>query len=327
MRCRRPDLRAVAAVLVAVAIAPGCSGGDDQFLEQVETAAPPAQPGLPAADVADALVAVTVSVRAGTAVGVYSTGLYWRRRDTVVTVNASLARRADVVLASGRTTTGHVVGRDAATGIVVLHVTGPGPAPPAIARDAPRLGSQAVALSEGADSIARSTVASVSALDSRPVRGFAVTVVELDQAVDGAGAPVMNRRAEVIGVNVASASRRALVLPAATIDRIVSTLRAGRIPSHRTLGAHVVPLTRRVVSEFDLAVTRGVIVKAVDHGAPAERAGVRPGDIIVGIGGREIHDAADYLEADSPSAGTLEVVRGNRHLVLRTGRDPDVSER
>jgi len=143
MRCRRLDVRAVAALLVAVALAPGCSGGDDQFLEQVETTAPPAQPGLPAADVADVLAAVAVSVRPSKADGPHSTGLFWRGRSTVVTVNSALSREAEVVLASGRTATGDVVGRDAATGIVLIRVAGRTPAPPPIARDAPRLGSQA----------------------------------------------------------------------------------------------------------------------------------------------------------------------------------------
>lgn len=320
MRCRRPDLRAVAAVCAAVAIAPGCGGGDDQFLEQVDTTAPPAQPGLPAADVADVLAVVAVSVRPAKTGGPHSTGLFWRGRGTVVTVNSSLAREAEVVLASGRTATGDVVGRDAATGLVVIRVAGRTPAPPQIARDMPRLGSQAVALSEDADGIARSTVANVSAFGARGFDGSRVALVELDEAVDAAGAPVMNRRAQVIGVNVANVERRALVLPAATVDRVVSALRTGRTPSHMTLGCRVVPLTRRIIAEFGLSTDRGVLVKAVDSGSTAERSGVRAGDIIVKIGAREIQGVADYFRADASSVRELEIVRGSQRLALAIGR-------
>jgi S1-C subfamily serine protease len=315
MRGRRPDPRAVVAVSAALALVSGCRGGDGEYLEQIETTPPPARPGLPAADVADELAAVTVSIRpAGR--GPQSTGLFWRRNDTVVTVNPSLARNARVVLASGGRAVGGVVGRDPVTGIVVVHVPGRTPTPPPVAEQAPRPGTQAVALSEGADGIARSTVASVSALADRALRGIAVTVVELDQPVDAAGAPVMNRRGEVIGVNVTNAQRRALVLPAATVDRVVAALLAGRRPSHRALGSHVVPLTPSLRSEFGLSVDTGVLVRAVDAGSFAARAGVRPGDVIVGIAGREIRSVSDYLKAAGASTTVLDVVRGNRRLAL-----------
>lgn len=316
MRRRRPNLCVFAAVSAAVALGTGCTGGDDQFLEQVETSPPPAQPGLPAADVTDVLIAVAVSVRPSQGVGVQSTGLLWGTRGTVVTVNPSLRRGSDVLLASGKTVKGRVVGRDAVTGIVVIRVSGRVPAPPPVARDVPRLGSQAVALSEDANGIARSTVATVSALAPRPLGGEPVTVVELDQAVSSPGAPVMNRRAELIGMHVASAGARALVLPAAIVARAVSTVRAGAAPAHRTLGTQVVPLTRRVISDYDLAAVRGVLVKVVDEGSTAARSGVRPGDILVRIGEREIHSVSDYLVAYYGTIRELEIVRGTRRLVL-----------
>jgi serine protease Do len=61
-------------------------------------------------------------------------------------------------------------------------------------------------------------------------------------------------------------------------------------------------------------VERGVLVGSVDGGSPAARAGLRAGDIVVGLGGRPVADSDalwDLIEQEPPGAAlVLDVLRG-----------------
>ena len=126
-------------------------------------------------------------------------------------------------------------------------------------------------------------------------------VIQTDAALNpgNSGGPLLNSRAEVVGVNTAIIRGAQALCFAVAIDTaawvIPQLLQHGRVKrAHLGVGGSTMPLHRRVVLAYGLAQTQGVRVSSVEQGSPADRAGVREGDVIVGLDGNAV-DSVDRL--------------------------------
>jgi S1-C subfamily serine protease len=104
---------------------------------------------------------------------------------------------------------------------------------------------------------------------------------------------LVNGRGEVVGVNTAiirPAQGLCFAIPSNTATFVAGQLlRFGRVKrSYVGLGGQDIPLHRRVVRYHKLAGDGGVLVIQVEPGSPADRAGIREGDIIVEFDGLPI---------------------------------------
>src|SRR4030095_1189509 len=118
-----------------------------------------------------------------------------------------------------------------------------------------------------------------------------VDLVQTDAAISpgNSGGALVNGRGEVVGVNVAyippeqGAVAIGFAIPAATaVDVVGQLLRNGRA-THSYLGIQPDQVTSEVASQLGLDQARGVLVREVVEGGPADRAGLRPGDGVVRI--------------------------------------------
>jgi S1-C subfamily serine protease len=116
-------------------------------------------------------------------------------------------------------------------------------------------------------------------------------VIQTDAALNpgNSGGPLVSSRGEVIGVNTA------VILPAqgicfaigANTARVIAgwLITEGRVRRARIgVGGENVPISRRYVRHFGLGSESGVRVRQVERDSPAERAGLRDGDLIIGLG-------------------------------------------
>ena len=142
-------------------------------------------------------------------------------------------------------------------------------------------------------------------------------VIQTDAALNpgNSGGPLLNSRAEVIGVNTAIIRGANSICFAVAIDIaawvIPQLLQHGRVRrGHLGVGGNTVPLHRRVVLAHALAQASGVRVLQVEPGSPADRAGVRADDVIVGLDGVDI-DSVDRLHQ------TLDASRIQRDCTIK----------
>jgi len=126
-------------------------------------------------------------------------------------------------------------------------------------------------------------------------------VIQTDAALNpgNSGGPLLDSRGEVIGVNTAIIRDAQAISFAIAIDTvkwvIPQLLRHGRIRrAYLGLGGQTVAIDRRVVLHHGLGLSHGVRVVSLDPQSPAAQAGLREGDIVLGIDGVTI-DSVDAL--------------------------------
>ncbi len=230
-----------------------------------------------------------------------------------------------VTFADAHTEQGNVHAVDADGDVVVINVaTGDIPALN-YAITTPDVGTTVVALSRGGHR-PRATVGFVSGSDLsfRGPRGRVVTgSVEhtAPLARGSSGGPVLDATGAVIGINTHRAGDGFYLARAMddTLQARIAELLAGQSPQRRTLGVAIAP--PKVAAELRAAVglpeRDGLLVRGVDESGPAGRAGVRSGDLVVGLGDSTIVTVDDLqaalaaLDADDVP---LHLVRGAEPL-------------
>jgi S1-C subfamily serine protease len=214
------------------------------------------------------------------------------------------ARRIDVKLPDGRRMSASAIGDDPASDLAVIRVDEPG-LTAAILGDSQQLRVGQVVIAIGAPYGFQSTVTAgvVSAL-GRSLRSYSGRliddVVQTDASLNpgNSGGPLVDSAGRVVGVNTAT------ILPAQGIcfaigintAKFVASrlLRDGRIRrSYIGVSAQTVPVHRRVVRFYDLPKETGVIVLSSEGGSPAQRAGLREGDVIVALEGQPVAGVDD----------------------------------
>jgi S1-C subfamily serine protease len=205
-------------------------------------------------------------------------------------------KEIDVGLPDGRRFGAELVGEDPDTDLAVVRVDGPNLPTLRLGNSAGlRVGQLVVAIGNpyGFQYTVTSGVVSAMARSIRSASGRLVdNVIQTDAALNpgNSGGPLVNGRGEVVGVNTAiirPAQGLCFAIPSNTAAFVAGQLlRFGRVKrSYVGLGGQDIPLHRRVVRFHKMPLDGGVLVIQVEPGSPAERAGVRQGDIIIEFDG------------------------------------------
>src|SRR3989449_3630162 len=204
------------------------------------------------------------------------------------------AKKIEVTLADGHKHQADLIGDDPDTDLAVIRINAPNLVPAQLGEaQRIRVGQLVIAIGNPYGFQYSVTAGVVSAL-GRSLRAqsgrLMDAVIQTDAALNpgNSGGPLVNARGEVIGVNTA------MILPAQGISFATSIdtakfvasrlMRDGKVSrSYIGLAGQNVPLPRRIVRYYNLAVESGILIVSFEPNSPARDAGVREGDIIIGF--------------------------------------------
>ena len=152
--------------------------------------------------------------------------------------------------------------------------------------------------------------------------------IQTDASINmgNSGGPMFDMSGNVIGVNSALISPTGasvgigLAIPAELARPVIDSLRRGQRPQRGYLGVGLQPLDENIASALGLPKDRGELVRSVVEGQAASRAGIRQGDVIVRVNGRDVtpDETVSYLIANT-SVGTripVEIIRQGRRQTV-----------
>ena len=236
----------------------------------------------------------------------------------------------DVQLADGRQARARLVGTDPETDLALLQIQLDGL--PAIALgDMRALQVGDVVLAIGNPFNVGQTVTSgiVSAL-GRNRLGLSTfeNFIQTDAAINpgNSGGALVDADGRLVGINTAIFSRSGgsmgigFAIPVDTARSVVQALlRDGQV-TRGWIGVEPRDLSPELAASLRLTVTQGVLITGVLQDGPASRGGMRPGDVVVAIGGTEVLNTAELLAAvaalQPQSVASVAVQRGAQALQL-----------
>jgi serine protease Do len=235
--------------------------------------------------------------------------------------------RAGVVFADGRKADAGVAGIDRDLGLAVLEVdTTDAPAVASADSDPGGIGALVVAAARPGGRALRVTAGHVSS-DQREVRGprgRRIAAIEHTAPLPrgSSGGPLLDADGRLLGINLIRLEGGLIVaVDTVALADEVARLGAGEAPARRRLGVSVAPphVARRLREAVGLPERTGILVRAVEDGSAADRAGLERGDLLVAARGKDLERIDDlYAALDAPGAGALEltVLRGSDERTL-----------
>jgi S1-C subfamily serine protease len=267
---------------------------------------------------------VTINTRRG-----LGSGVVYDANGVIVT-NAHVvdgARSVEVAFADGRRAPGRVRAADAVTDLALVQVERRGLRAAQFQQRLPTVGELAVAIGSPLGLEETVTAGIISGLN-RSIPGSAqqgtplVDLIQTDAAISpgNSGGALVNEDADVVGINEAylppgsGAVSIGFAIPAATVIDVTRQLLEDGRAEHAYLGVQLAEVTAQVAESLGLANARGALVLDAVRGGPADRAGLRPGDVIVAIDGSGVDSVEELL------AGLRRHRPGDR-VTLRIIRD------
>jgi serine protease Do len=250
------------------------------------------------------------------------------------------AREVLVVTAAGDEREATVVGVDAPLDIALLRIDEEGdPLPAAPLGDSTTLavGDWVVAVGHpfGLEHTVTAGIVSAKGRSARDLgaASFYQSFIQTDASINpgNSGGPLVDLGGRVVGINTAVDLRGAGIGYAIPIDMVKQVLpmleKAGRV-TRAWLGVGIAEVTPRLAAELGLDRPRGALITQVARGSPAARAGVRPGDVILAVSGREVDAEALPWLVSMSGIGTELLVqvfsgRSAREVRITTEALPD----
>ncbi len=247
----------------------------------------------------------------------------------------------DVELKDGRVLPGTVYGIDTLTDLAIVKVDETGLPTATIGEsDSLKVGQLVVAIGSPLGTYSNSVTSGIVSAKGRSIltegNQSLTNLIQTDAAINpgNSGGPLLDAAGNVVGINTAIASGSNGIGFAIAIDvarPIMAQAIAGQPLSRPYMGIHFQSITRQLADKDKLPVQVGALVggvddqnnpvSGVDPNTPAEKAGIKDGDIIVSVDGKVIdeeHPLDATLAQFSPGQTvTVDVLRDGAHLTLQ----------
>ncbi len=246
--------------------------------------------------------------------------------DGLILTNNHVVEKADEIkikTAAGKEYDAKVVGRDPKTDIALIKISAEGKLPKAAKlgdSEAIRVGDWVMAVGNpfGLGNTVTSGIISAKGriIGAGPYDDF----LQTDAAINpgNSGGPLFNMNGEVVGINtaiVAQGQGIGFATPINMAKEILPQLKTGKV-IRGWLGVMIQDITPELAESFGITETKGVIVADVVPDSPAEKAGLKRGDIVKSLNGKPVdnaHTLSRSVAALGPdSSATLEVIRDGK---------------
>ena len=223
--------------------------------------------------------------------------------DGYVMTNAHVVEGADeviVTLADKREFKARTIGADKKSDVALVKIDASG-LPTVRIGDVSKLkvGEWVIAIGSpfGLESTVTAGIVSAKSRDT----GELLPLIQTDVAINpgNSGGPLINMRGEVVGINSQIYSRSggyqgiSFAIPIDEATRVSEQLRAGGRVIRGRIGVVIDRVTREVSESIGLGKPTGALVRSVEAGGPAEKAGVEAGDIITKVEARTVETAGE----------------------------------
>jgi serine protease Do len=166
-------------------------------------------------------------------------------------------------------------------------------------------------------------------------------MIQTDASINpgNSGGPLLNTRGQVVGINtliitqgVPQSSGVGFAVPINVAKDVLPQLRDKGKVVRGWMGVKIQGVSEDMAKSLKMADTKGAIVSDVDPGSPAEKAGLKPGDVVVGVDGLPVEDSNDlsrYIASKAPaSVAKLRVMRdgGEKAVSVTLGTFPEEGE-
>ena len=250
-----------------------------------------------------------------------------------VLTNHHVIAKADkivVTLHDGRSFDARLVGSDPETDVAVVQIPAEGLTAIRLGDSARlRVGDFVVAIGNpfGLGQTVTSGIVSALGRSGLGIEGYE-DFIQTDASINpgNSGGPLVDLEGRLVGINTAILSPArgnvgiGFAIPVAMAREVMAQLiEYGEVRRGR-LGVYIQDLTPELAQAFGIEATQGAVVAQVAEGSPAERAGLRPGDVVVAVDGRPVKSAAELRTAIGlmrvGKRVRLEVLRDRRRLTL-----------
>jgi serine protease DegQ len=235
-----------------------------------------------------------------------------------------------VTLNDGRTIAGKIVGMDPDTDLAVVRVAATGLTPITFGQsDKAQVGDIVLAIGDPFSVGQTVTMGIISAVGreigaANPFGSF----IQTDAAINpgNSGGALVDVNGNLIGVNTLIFSRSGgyqgigFAIPVSLAKRVMEQIIETGAVTRGWFGVEVADITPELAESLGLKGTRGAIVGAIERGSPAEKGGMKLGDVIVAVNGKAVGDVSSALAAIAEMAPgkavPVKVVRRNQELNL-----------
>jgi serine protease Do len=240
------------------------------------------------------------------------------------------ATAVQIVMDDGTRLEARVVGTDPRTDVAVLKVERQQPFPfVSFARNnGVRVGDWVIAIGNPFGLGGTVTAGIVSARGRDIGAGPYDDFIQIDAPVNrgNSGGPTFDANGEVIGINTAIYSPSGgsvgigFAIPASTAATVVAQLRERGVVTRGWLGVQIQGITPDLARTLRLDRPEGALVAEPQANSPAARAGIRAGDVIVGLNGEPVRDARDLTRRvaglEPGRAARFDIVRGGSRQTI-----------
>ena len=241
------------------------------------------------------------------------------------------ADEIEIALADGKKLSARTVGSDPETDLAVLQVQGNGLPAITFGNDGGlRVGDVVLAIGNPFGVGQTVTMGIVSAL-GRSHLGINTfeNFIQTDAAINpgNSGGALIDANGNLVGINTAIYSRSGgslgigFAIPAASARQVMEQIISSGSVTRGWIGVEAQEISAELAESFKLRSTEGALIAGVVRGGPADRAGIKPGDILLAVEGNKVNDPSGMLTL----IAALQPGKAARLRLLRNQKEVDYS--